>query len=290
MSKYQDVYPSEPLINSQKLDPLVVSSLLTLEYFEAEPSTMPTQAFEQHHILINLKEEPHRVENWRDGEHRDFTFNKNEIFVTPASISSGWKWHEKSKVIVITLEPKQFENFAINELGVLLSDKQLSDIPQFKDEDLTQAALFLLEALDSKKLGFEVMFESFARVFLVKLIQKYGHSKFDEYEFNQKFTAQHFKRVLDLIKKEWNQSLSLEKLSQEVSISPHHFSRLFKATIGKSPMQFVMTYRLEQSKKLLLKPELTLVDIAQKCGFSDQAHFSRSFKDRYGKSPKLFRN
>jgi len=39
------------------------SELLTLEYFEAEPGAMPVEAFQQHLILLNLREEPQRVEN-----------------------------------------------------------------------------------------------------------------------------------------------------------------------------------------------------------------------------------
>ena len=35
-------------------------------------------------VLLNLKAEPPRVENWRGGEHRDFIFHQNEIVVTPA--------------------------------------------------------------------------------------------------------------------------------------------------------------------------------------------------------------
>jgi uncharacterized protein len=35
---------------------------------------MPTDKYEQHHIILNLREEPHRPENWRDGEHRDFIY------------------------------------------------------------------------------------------------------------------------------------------------------------------------------------------------------------------------
>lgn len=80
------------------------AELLSLEYFEADPASMPTQAFEQHHVLINLRDKPHRVENWRDGEHRDFIYRKYEIVVTPAGVQSGWRWHEKSRCIVITLD------------------------------------------------------------------------------------------------------------------------------------------------------------------------------------------
>ncbi|MEO0336949.1 MAG: AraC family transcriptional regulator, partial [Pseudomonadota bacterium] len=216
MKKYQDIYPSEPILNSKELDPNLASDLLTLEYFEAEPSTMPAEVFDQHHILINLNENAHRVENWRGEEYRDFTFQQGEIVVTPAGMKSGWKWHEKSKVIVITLDPERFNEFAQNEVGVVLSDRQLSDVPQFKDEDLCQAAEFVYESLDSKKLGFEVMFESLARVFLVKLIQKYGEA--EELDFGVGFSSNQYKRVLDFIKANFGDSISLEDLANQAGI------------------------------------------------------------------------
>ena len=112
---YQDIYPEDPLQNSSDLECPSASDLLTLEFLEADPGEMPYEVFSQHHILLNLLEKPHRVENWRDGEHRDFIYHKNEIIVTPAGIRSGWKWHAKSKVIVITLEPKKLEHFALSK-------------------------------------------------------------------------------------------------------------------------------------------------------------------------------
>ena len=57
-------------------------------------------------------------------------------------------------------------------MGVVLARDQLANIPQFRDEDLTRAAEFVLEALEYKNLGYEVVFESLSRVFLVKLIQR----------------------------------------------------------------------------------------------------------------------
>lgn len=65
--RYQDVYPSSPLVRSNDRVRPLASELLALEYFEAEPGEMPTEVFAQHHILINLRDEPHRVENWRSG-------------------------------------------------------------------------------------------------------------------------------------------------------------------------------------------------------------------------------
>jgi AraC family transcriptional regulator len=158
---------------------------------------MPTDKYEQHHIILNLRKEPHRLENWRDGEHRDFIYHQNEIIVTPAGVASGWRWHVKTKCIIITLDPPKFERFAATELGVSLSTGQLKDLPQFLDEDITQSGIQLLEALQCE-LGSQVMFESFARIFLTKLILKYGLQA-SEYEFSKSFTAQDYKQVLDYI-------------------------------------------------------------------------------------------
>ena len=260
---------------------------MTLEYFEAEPAEMPHQVFDQHHILLNLRDEPHRVENWRGDEHRDFIYHKNEIIVTPAGIKSGWKWHAKSKVIVITLDPKKFESFAQKELGVVLGAAQLQDIPQFMDEDIVQAGVMALEALKSQ-MGSAVMYESFARIFLTKLIQKYGADG-EEYEFSKSFSAKHYKRVLDYVAQNFGQEITLEHMATEAGLSPFHFARLFKQTIGETPYQFVMDYRIEQAKKMLADTARPMIDIALSCGFSDQAHFSRVFKQLAGKTPKDWR-
>lgn len=287
MSKYQDIYPCDPLIQSIDLVRPMATDLLTLEYFEAEPASMPTDRYEQHHIILNLRNEPHRLENWRDGEHRDFVYHKNEIIVTPAGVESGWKWHVKTKCIIITLDPGKFEKFAQTELGILLSTEQLKDLPQFLDEDITQSGIQLKESLQCD-LGSQVMFESYARIFLTKLILKYGLQK-DEYDFSKSFTARQYKQVLDYIAVNYGDNILLEDMATEASLSTSHFARLFKQTVGQSPYQFLTAYRIEQAKKMLDNPHKLMVDVAFNCGFSDQAHFSRVFKKIEGLTPKQYR-
>lgn len=286
--KYQDVYPSSPLLDSARKARASAAELLTLEYFEADPNVMPTKVFDQHHILLNLKEEPHRVENWRDGTHRDFTFRKHEIIVTPAGVESGWRWHATSKVVVVTLDPNKFERFAQSEVGVLLAETQLKSLAQFEDPDICHAGVMLRDALASDEQGSELIFESLARVFLVKLIQKYGLRE-EAYAFSKSFTAKHYKRVLDFVATNYGRSILVEDLARQAALSPSHFAQLFKRTIGMSPMQFVMSYRVEQARKKLAERDTPLIDIAMSCGFADQAHFSRVFKQVAEESPSKYR-
>ena len=279
MTNYQDIYPQKPQINS-----LAVSDLLRLEFFESNPGEMPYKKFNQHHILINLSDDIRIVENKRDGVVRKFNFSKYEVIVTPAGVKSGWKWFDKSKVIVITLDPKRLESFALTELAIILTQEQLKNIPQFIDQDITHAAEMLMQALDNK-ISSQIMFESLARVFLIKLIEKYGLQKSANLDFSKQFTAIHYKRTLDYISKNYKNNISLETLATQVGISQYHFSRLFKTTIGLTPHQFITQYRIEESKKML-KSNYSISEVALECGFADQAHFSKVFKKIEKLSPK----
>jgi AraC family transcriptional regulator len=292
--RYQEVYPSDALLRSFDVVRPRAGELLNLEYFEAEPASMPTEVFSQHHLLLNLQTKAHRVENWRGTEHRDFIYRLNEIVITPAGIRSGWRWHAKSKVIVITIEPDRLGRFARSELGMPLSARQLRDIPQALDADLVQAGKMVLDALQVRAMGSEVMFESLARIFLVKLLQNYGEpvvaSEAAGLQFSKGFTSAHYKKVLDFVAVRFGGPIAIEDLAKVAAMSPAHFSRLFKEVLGDSPYQFVMDYRVEQSKKMLKDAERPLSDIALSCGFSDQPHFSRVFKQLTGLTPKSFRD
>ena len=72
-------------------------------------------------------------------------------------------------------------------------------------------------------------------------------------------------------------------------MSPSHFARVFKETVGQTPMQYVLAYRIEQAVAMMKDPTRQLGDIALACGFADQAHFSRSFKQVTGQTPRQFR-
>lgn len=286
---YADIYPSEPLLNSDDAARPSASALMSVRYFQAQPDSMPEEVFAEHHILLNLNPNPHRVQNWRDKELRDFTFFEDEIVVTPAGVRSGWRWHAPSDVIVITLDPNKVERFAQSELGMLLAADQLRDLPQFSDPDLCAAGVILRDALEGDDISSAVMFEAMSRVFLVKLLQRYGKRRPEEIELSARFTARHYEKVLTFVQDRLDQTITVDDLAAEAAMSASHFSRVFKETMGTTPMQFVMTYRIEQSMKMMAEASRPLGEIAIACGFSDQAHFTRSFKQVTGETPRAYR-
>ena len=95
--------------------------------------------------------------------------------------------------------------------------------------------------------------------------------------------------MLDFVAANYPATITLESLAREAGISPSHFSRLFKQTLGQSPMRFVTAYRIEEAKKQLGRRETSLGAVAVACGFADHAHFSRAFKQTEGQTPSSYR-
>lgn len=83
--------------------------------------------------------------------------------------------------------------------------------------------------------------------------------------------------------------LSLAALAGVAGLSPSHFARRFKATIGDAPHQYVLARRVNGAKRLLLESDLPLAEIAAALGFSSQAHLTGIFGRTVGMTPGAYR-
>jgi AraC family transcriptional regulator len=83
--------------------------------------------------------------------------------------------------------------------------------------------------------------------------------------------------------------LSIVTLARIAHMSPFHFSRLFKVSFGLTPHQYVLNERIGMAKRLLTGSLLSIVEVAQDCGFATQAHLTTAFRMHVGFTPKQFR-
>lgn len=96
-------------------------------------------------------------------------------------------------------------------------------------------------------------------------------------------------RVLDFIQNNYNSKISIQKLADEYFISPSHFIKVFKQYTGCSPYEYIINYRINEAKKLLINSTETMEEIAFRSGFCSPSLFSKKFKEVTGKTPNKFR-
>ncbi|WMJ85582.1 AraC family transcriptional regulator [Anaerocolumna sp. MB42-C2] len=87
-----------------------------------------------------------------------------------------------------------------------------------------------------------------------------------------------------------NPDLSLKSISQIFGLSTTYVGKIFKSIQGESYSNYVMNYRLEKTKAVLLETTKTINDIAIEFGFTNSAYYATLFKNAYGMTPTAFRN
>ena len=96
-------------------------------------------------------------------------------------------------------------------------------------------------------------------------------------------------RIFEYVEESLNGQILLSDLAGISAISPFHFTRLFKATTGMAPYQYVMARRLERAKNLLLTTTLSVREIGWSLGVDNVSHFRRKFIEQFGVRPSEMR-
>jgi AraC-like DNA-binding protein len=84
-------------------------------------------------------------------------------------------------------------------------------------------------------------------------------------------------------------AFSVDALAAAVDMSRSTLYRRLESLNGKSPMDLLMDYRLQQSAQWLTDTDANVSEIAYGVGFKSVPHFCARFRDRFGMSPSAYR-
>lgn len=153
-------------------------------------------------------------------------------------------------------------------------------------EEFYNMIKLIFEETNSLKNDFKK--EELFYLIIKELLQNYGDLKEYDFKENENISLFETKKVLSYIHKNYNDNLSLDKLSEVAGISKYYFIRLFAKCIGITPYKYLEIYRINRAKKML-KKGISIIEVAISNGFSDQSHFTNLFKRTIGITPKQYR-
>lgn len=97
------------------------------------------------------------------------------------------------------------------------------------------------------------------------------------------------KRSLEYMHGHYQEKIVISEMASSIHISTEYYNRIFKLYTGKTPVEYLNDYRIEQASKLLISSDRSILDIALECGFENTSYFIRKFKEKKEMTPKKFR-
>ncbi len=105
--------------------------------------------------------------------------------------------------------------------------------------------------------------------------------------FNTK--EEYIKNAVDYIQSNFSRKLSVQEITNYIGLNRSYFGTIFKEVTHMSPQDFIIKFRMDKAKKLLLDMSMSIGDVARSVGYDDPLGFSKIFKKNVGVSPNAYR-
>ncbi len=119
--------------------------------------------------------------------------------------------------------------------------------------------------------------------------------KYEKSSLTSENSEKYLKKLIKIMECEkpfLNNDLTLQKLSEMLSISPHHLSQIINEKKNQNFFDFINSYRIEEAKNLLVDKKgelLTILAIAEEVGFNSKSAFNIAFKKYTSLTPSQFK-
>ncbi|MBU5348549.1 helix-turn-helix domain-containing protein [Paenibacillus lautus] len=120
----------------------------------------------------------------------------------------------------------------------------------------------------------------------IELLELLDPSRSDQEQSRVRKVAE---QVESYIKMHYREPISNARLSSDLHFHYNYLTRCMKESHGVTPTEYLLQYRLDQAKRLLLTTKWSMARIAEHVGFQYPPYFSRRFSARFGLSPLQFR-
>ncbi len=99
----------------------------------------------------------------------------------------------------------------------------------------------------------------------------------------------YMKEALSFIEQNYQRDISIEDIANFCGLNRSYFGKIFRKTMGKTPQEFLLSYRMAKAAQLLKETSLSISVISHTVSYQNPLHFSRAFKNIYGCSPRQYR-
>jgi AraC family transcriptional regulator len=225
---------------------------------------------------------------WQDvpGRPGKRELNGDMVWLVPPGVTHAVNFNRRALLVHLYFSDAFFERVTQAEVPDL--SQRLSPALLVRDPFLVEVAKQVTGELQFGPVT-ELFSQSVAALTANHLIRRYSNKPNGVQFYRGGLGPAREKRVLEHIREHLESPLTLEDLAKVVEISPNHFASLFRQTVGMTPHRFVVQQRVDHARRLLKTSNLSLMEIAFRCGFQDQSQFTTTFRRYTGTTPGRYK-
>ena len=154
-------------------------------------------------------------------------------------------------------------------------------------EDTLYYLRAMLAEIENKAIGYDLVCQDLLEVLVVRLMRRTDFSLAPAASGTR--TSKECAAVRRYIDSHFKESLSLDVLAEVAHVNKYYLVHTFSKEYGISPINYLISRRIAESKQLLSDTDHSLSQISHMLGFSSPSYFSQSFRKLEGISPMEYR-
>lgn len=209
----------------------------------------------------------------------------NMIFAINSNQIHGTKHLSKVSFLSIQFEREFLCDLAFKIYGV--NEVIFSNKPIPIDTEITGFVNAFIEEHEQKKEGYFYILNNLSINIAVSIFRKLGIMNHLQEDCRDE--KKRIQEVVDYFNHNYEEDISLDKISDIASMSKFILIRKFKESTGMTPHDYLLNTRIMKSLEHLNNPKNKIIDVGVLSGFENQSYFSRIFKRKTGLTPSEYR-
>ncbi len=199
----------------------------------------------------------------------------------------------KSELLAIHISIEYFHSlFSIEGNSLYNFNSFNTGKPIIEPKDITPTIQLILNQLMTKQIN-ETLRPVYIKGKVYELLSYYFSTSTENDNENCPYIANEetigkIKHAKEIVIQEMNNPPSLSELAKKVGLNIKKLKTDFKEFYGAPVFTFLLNYKMELAKKLILEKQLNVNEIAVYLGYSASSHFIAAFKRKFGITPKQF--
>ena len=258
-------------------------------------------------ISMAALESPHIPMHWHDAmeilfclngsvticiDQETLTLSRNQLIVFDSKIVHSI--HSNSKLymfLCIHVNKKQLSGYVpdLDLYSIWCRPVPLDDPRSTQYIHLCQLAHDLTRINIEEKSTSAMRSDGTVLLMLADLIQYFSVHTLPENTRRQKQSNDVLREIIAYVNNHYKDSLTLDNMARQTGFSREYFCRFFKQHMGITFLRYVNEVRISHAGRLLSDTDLSISEIMQESGFTNQTLFNRLFKEIYGMTPRQAR-